>query len=61
MDPASKGNVLMFIGAMLVIATFWLVLFGLTQGNLVQFAGGVCCGVASVAVFRAYAAHVRDN
>lgn len=61
MDPTTKGNLLMFLGAMLVLATFWLVFLGLTQGNLLQFAVGVVAGVGAVAVFRAYAAHSRQQ
>jgi hypothetical protein len=60
-DPATKGNLLMFCGAMLVLAAFWLIVLGLTQGNLVQFAGGVAAAVAAVTVFRAYVRHIRNN
>ena len=61
MDPAAKGNLLMFCGAMLVLAAFWLTVLGLVQGNPVQFAGGVVAAVAAVAVFRAYARHIKDD
>lgn len=55
MDPTTKGNLLIFFGAMLALAAFWLVVSGLTGGGVFALALGVCAAVGCVAVFRVYA------
>jgi energy-converting hydrogenase Eha subunit E len=59
MDPAAKGNVLMFAGAMLVLGTFWLLLAGWSESDPLRLALGAGCAVGAVVVFRTYAAHIK--
>jgi hypothetical protein len=61
MDPSAKGNVLMFFGAMLAVAAFWLLVLGATQGSVLRIVLGVVAVVLAVWVFRAYAASRKDE
>jgi hypothetical protein len=54
-DPTSKGNILMFLGAVLALATFWLIVLGVTQASPIRIVFGVLAGALSVWVFRLYA------
>lgn len=55
MDQTTKGNMLIFFGAMLILATFWLIVLGYQQSSPVRIALGVCAAVGAVVVFRVYA------
>ena len=59
MDPAAKGNVLMFSGAMLVLGAFWMLLAGWSESEPIRLVIGVGLGIGAVLVFRAYAAHIK--
>lgn len=59
MDPAAKGNLLMFGGAMLLLGAFWLLLAGWSENEPFRMAIGAACGIGAFFVFRAYAAHIK--
>ncbi len=61
MSSASKGNVLMFVGAMLVLATFWMLLAALVEGAPVRLAIAALTAIGAVAVFRTYAVHLKRD
>ncbi len=61
MDSASKGNVLMFVGAMLVLATFWMLLAALVEGTPVRLAIAALTAIGAIGVFRTYAIHMKRD
>ncbi len=61
MSSAGKGNVLMFVGAMLVLATFWMLLAALVEGAPVRLAIAALTAIGAVAVFRTYAVHLKRD
>lgn len=52
MDPVTRTNLLLFLGATLVLAACWLFLSGIAGGGVVQWVVGAGCALGAVWVFR---------
>ncbi len=61
MDSTAKQNLAMFGGAMLSVGTFWLLLMGVTEPNILKLAGGFVCLVGAVIAFRFYREELRAD
>ena len=51
----------MFVGAMLVLATFWMLLAALVEGTPVRLAIAALTAIGAIAVFRTYAIHKKRD
>ena len=56
-----KQNVSMFLGATFSLATFWLLLLGITQSSPLKILGGVVCLVGAVLSFRYYREQLQPD
>jgi hypothetical protein len=52
MDPTTRTNLLILLGAVAVIAAFWLVVLGVQQGSPIRIALGICLVAVAVTLFR---------
>ncbi len=51
----------MFVGAMLVLATFWMLLAAFVEGTPVRLAIAAVTAIGAVAVFRTYAVQIKRD
>lgn len=61
MDPAVKGNVLLYLSAMCLLGAFWVGVGAFGEGGIGYALMAVLLSVASVVAFRAYRSTVRDR
>ena len=61
MSGDGARNVLMFLGSMMVVCSFWLVVLGFANGSAMQLMGAAVTVAIAVFCFRAYFASLRRD